>query len=178
MNQGTGTGSLFFINTGDIATTAKTWLWSAQSANGVIGTWRTSNGGLSWVRVDTNEHPHGQMQIYQPDTSGVVYMAGVQGVLRSTDFGQSWTHVGDPINQSAVFGTPNKIYGAYSWACRLCKLDPALQVAPVPGTSRWVRQPAPPGMSIGPAKAAVVFDGTRYIIITANWHAGLWRYVE
>jgi hypothetical protein len=33
-------------------------------------------------------------------------------------------------------------------------------------------------MLIGPAQAAVVFDGSRYVIVTANWQAGLWRYVE
>jgi hypothetical protein len=183
MNQEAGTGFLFFINTGDSTTTAKTWLWTAQSTNGAVGTWRTSSGGATWVRVDTNEHPHGQMQIFQPDTSGVVYMAGVHskhgmGVLRSTDFGQNWTHVGDAIDQSAVFGTPNKVYAMYSWACRLCNLDPLLQIAPAPGTSQWARQPPPPGMKIGAAQAAVVFDGTRYIIVTANWNDGLWRYVE
>jgi len=36
----------------------------------------------------------------------------------------------------------------------------------------------PPAMAIGPAQAATVFDGTNYIILTANWRAGLWRFVE
>jgi hypothetical protein len=31
---------------------------------------------------------------------------------------------------------------------------------------------------MGPTAAAVVFDGQRYVVITANWLAGLWRYVE
>ena len=30
----------------------------------------------------------------------------------------------------------------------------------------------------GAAQAAVVFDGSHYIVVTANWRAGLWRYVE
>jgi hypothetical protein len=33
-------------------------------------------------------------------------------------------------------------------------------------------------MVIGPAQTATVFDGTHYVILTANWHAGLWRYVD
>jgi len=132
--------------------------------------------------VDTNEHPHGAMQIYEPDASGVVYMGGVYsklgwGVLRSADFGQTWNHVGHVMYAAVVFGTPNKVYAMHSGACP-CTLDPALQIAPVPGLSGWAKQPPPPGMAIGPAQTATVFDGTHYIIVTANWHAGLWRYVE
>jgi hypothetical protein len=118
MHQNGGTGSLFFINTGNPATTAKTWLWTAQGTGGLIGTWRTSNGGVTWVRVDGNEHPQGQMQIYQPDASGVVYMPGIYsklgaGVLRSTDFGETWIHVGTAMYQAAVFGSPNHVYAMY-----------------------------------------------------------------
>jgi hypothetical protein len=36
----------------------------------------------------------------------------------------------------------------------------------------------PPEMTIGPAQAAFVFDGTNYIVVTANWRGGLWRFVE
>ena len=183
MRQNGGTGFLFFINTGDAATTAKTWLWTAQATGGTIGTWRTSNGGADWVRVDSNEHPHGQMQIYQPDTSGVVYMPGNYsklgaGVLRSSDFGETWSHVGTDIDQAAVFGTPKRIYGMFAWACGACSLDPALQSAPQPGISGWARMSTPSKMSIGAAQTATVFDGTHYIVMTANWRGGIWRFVE
>jgi hypothetical protein len=183
MRQGGGTASVFFINTGDAATTADTWLWTAEGTGGKIGTWRTRNGGRTWTRVDTNEHPHGQMQIYQPDTTGVVYMPGSYsglgaGVLRSTDFGQSWTHVGLSMNQAVVFGTPKRIYAMFAWACGGCNLDPELQSAPTPGISGWARMSTPPELVIGPAQTATIFDGTRYIVVTANWRGGLWRYVE
>jgi hypothetical protein len=183
MNQSGGTGFLFFINTGSPATTANTWLWSAQGSGGAIGTWRTTNGGNSWTRVESNEHPHGEMQIYQPDTSGVIYMPGLYshlgwGVLRSTDFGQSWTHVGKSTGEAVVFGTPNRIYAMYAWACRGCAVDPAMQVAPTPGITGWTTASPPSEMVIGPAQTVTVFDGTHYVIVTANWLAGLWRYVE
>jgi hypothetical protein len=32
-------------------------------------------------------------------------------------------------------------------------------------------------MAIGPAQAATVFDGTNYVVLTANWR-GLWHFVE
>jgi photosystem II stability/assembly factor-like uncharacterized protein len=183
MSQNGGTGMLFFINTGNPATTANTRLWSAQGSGGAIGTWRTTNGGSSWTRVESNEHPHGEMQIYQPDTSGVVYMSGLYsrlgwGVLRSTDFGQSWAHVGKTSPAAVVFGTPSKVYAMYAWACRSCSIDPEMQVAPIPGITGWVTASPPAEMVMGPAQTVTVFNGTHYIVVTANWLAGLWRYVE
>jgi hypothetical protein len=39
------------------------------------------------------------MQIYEPDTGGIVFMPGFHsdlgaGVLRGTDYGETWTRVG------------------------------------------------------------------------------------
>ncbi len=182
MNQPGGTAYVTFINTGNAASTATTWLYSGQAAGGGVGTWRTANAGASWTKVDNNEHPHGQVQYYQPG-NGVVYMAGVYsdlgwGVLRSSDYGQTWTHVGSSANQAAVFGTPNRVYSMWSWACGHCNTDPVAQSAPVPGISGWTAMTTPSNMTSGAAQAAVVYDGSRYVIVTANWLAGLWRYVE
>jgi hypothetical protein len=184
MNQSGGTGVLTFVKTGTAATTATTWLWSAQAAGGAIGTWRTTNAGASWTKVDNNEHPHGGTQTYyQPDTSGVIYMAGVYsahgwGVLRSTDYGQTWAHVGGGQSQASIFGSPNRVYSFWSWACGRCTENPNGQSAPAPGITGWAQMPTPAGMTMGPTAGAVVFDGQRYVVITANWLAGLWRYVE
>ena len=183
MNQNGGTANLFFINTGNASTTRNTWLYMAQGTGGTVGTWRTTNGGSSWTQVDTNEHPHGDGQIYQPDNNGVVYMAGIYsnlgwGVLRSTDYGQTWTHVGNTGSAAVVFGTPNNIYSDYSWACGNCTVDPGFQTAPQPGINGWASMTTPSGMSMGPAQTATVFNGTNYIIIGADWLSGIWRYVE
>ena len=183
MKQGGGTGSIFFIDTGRAETTRDTWIWTAEGTGGKIGTWRTSDQGRTWTQVDSNEHPHGQMQIYQPDNRGVVFMPALYsnlgaGVLRSTDYGKTWIRVGVEMNQATVFGTPKRVYAMYAWACGGCKLDPALQSAPQPGISGWARMPTPPEMAIGAAQAATVFDGTNYVILTANWRGGIWRFVE
>ncbi len=183
MKDSTGTGFIFFIDTGRAETTRDTWIWTAEATGKRVGTWRTNDGGRTWTRVSSNMHPHGQMQIYQPDKGGIVFMPGFHsdlgaGVLRSTDYGRTWARVGIAMDQAAVFGTPKRVYAAYAWACDHCSLDPALQSAPQPGRSGWVRMPTPSGMSIGPAQAAIVFDGTNYIVLTANWRGGLWRFVE
>jgi hypothetical protein len=183
MNQSGGTAFISFINSGNASTTRTTWLYIAQGSGGTIGTWRTTNGGSSWTHVDSNEHAHGSAQIYQPDTSGVVYMAGLYsasggGVLRSADYGQTWTHEGCNCNEAIVYGTANDVYAGWGWACFLCNVPPTLQVAPQPGMTGWTSVGTPPAMSEGPAMAAAVFDGTRYAIVTANWTSGLWRFTE
>jgi hypothetical protein len=182
MKYGSGTGFIFFIDTGRAETTTDTWIWTAEATGRKIGTWRTSDRGRTWTQVDSNEHPHGQMQIYQPDDGGIVFMPGFNsdlgaGVLRSADYGKTWTRIGVAMPQAAVFGTPKHVYAMYAWACG-CSLDPALQSAPQPGISGWVRMSTPPEMAIGAAQTATVFDGTNYIVLTANWRGGLWRFVE
>jgi photosystem II stability/assembly factor-like uncharacterized protein len=183
MNENGGTAGIFFIDTGNAATTRKTFLWIAQQSD-QYGTWRTADAGMTWTRVDKNEHPHGLSQIYQPDTGGVVYMAGAYsmfgwGVLRSADYGETWQHVGNMGGQAVVFGTAKNVYAMSSGAVGLGgMLDPTLELAPQPGTGMWTSPGTPAAMTIGAAQAAVVHDGTHAIVVTANWGAGLWRYVE
>ncbi len=33
-------------------------------------------------------------------------------------------------------------------------------------------------MTNGAKRTAVAFDGSHYVIVSGNWNAGLWRYVE
>lgn len=185
MMQTGGTGEIFFINTGNAATTRTTWLWLAQESGGKYGTWRTTNSGTSWVKVDNNEHPHGSSQIYQPDTKGTVYMAGSysalgNGVLRSTDYGQTWNHVGSSSSgETAVAGTPNSLYAMYGWPIGIGgTVNPALEIAPQPGTGIWSGTATPAGMTQGVSQIRVVNDGTHSILVAAMHNAGLWRYVE
>lgn len=51
------------------------------------------------------------MQIYQPNSGSTVFMPAFYsglgaGVLKSTDYGQTWTRVGVALNVVVVFGTP------------------------------------------------------------------------
>ncbi|HEY4215062.1 MAG TPA: hypothetical protein VGM84_26545 [Steroidobacteraceae bacterium] len=184
MMENGGSGFIFFINTGNATTTANTWLWIAQASGGNYGTWRTTDGGATWKRVDLNEHNHGASQIYQPDTSGVVYMAGVYsalgwGVLRSNDYGATWSHVGITQNESVVAGTSKNVYAMYGWSVGLGSvLNPGFQVGAQPGTGTWTTPATPGGMTQGPSNIVVSNDGTHNILIGAMDGAGVWRYVE
>jgi hypothetical protein len=184
MKQNGGTGGINFINTGNAATTRTTWLWLAAQANGTIGTWRTSNRGAQWTRVETNEHLAGVSEIFQADTSGIVYMAGAYsslgwGVLRSTDYGSTWQHVGLAQQERVVFGSPKRMYAMFGAAS-----GPGANVASFfesgdqPGTGTWTSPATPAAMTQGPGQAAVTNDGTNSIFVVANYNAGLWRYVE
>jgi hypothetical protein len=184
MREGSGTGSISFINTGSAAATRGTFLWMAQQSGGVYGTWRTTNAGGSWVQVDKNEHPHGYAEAYQPDANGVIYIAGVYsdlgwGVLRSTNYGVTWSHVGSNGNQRVVYSTPKAVYSSYSYPTGLGATDgPSFQMAAQPGNGAWTSPATPAAMREGAAQAAVTFDGTRYTVVTANYGAGLWLYIE
>jgi hypothetical protein len=174
-------GTVFFVNTGNSVTTRATWLWTGQPTGGAHGTWRTTNSGVNWVQVEKNE---GAAQIYQPDTNGVVFMAGVysdlgSGVLRSKDYGQTWIHVGANTQEAVAFGTTKNVYSMYGFPSGPGNaIGNAFQVASQPGTGIWVAPGTPAGLTQGPAQIAVVNDGTHNIFWGAMYNAGLWRYVE
>jgi len=175
--------SIFFIDTGNALTTRGTWLWIGDQAGGAYGTWRTSNHGADWSRVDSNEQV-GYAQIYQPDTSGVVYMAGAYsahgwGVLRSSDYGLTWSHVGADGARSAVFGTSKNVYSTFGIPVGPGgTVDPGFQVASQPGTGDWVSPGTPPDLAQGPAQVRVVNNGSNNILVGAMLNSGIWRYVE
>jgi hypothetical protein len=173
--------TVFFVNTGNAVTTRGNWLWTGQPTGGAHGTWRTTNSGVTWVQVEKNE---GAAQIYQPDTNGVVFMAGVysdlgSGVLRSKDYGQTWIHVGANTQEAVAFGTTKNVYSMYGFPSGPGNaIGNAFQVASQPGTGIWVAPGTPAGLTQGPAQIAVVNDGTHNIFLGAMYNAGLWRYVE
>ena len=184
MFENGGTAAIFFINTGNASTTRGTWLWMAQWNEGRIGTWRTTNSGVNWIQVDKNEHSHGASQIYQPDTSGVIFMAGAYsgngwGVSRSSDYGQTWVHVGNYIAETIVVGTSKTLYSMGGGPIGIGGvLDPGFELAAQSGLGTWVQPGTPSGLTQGTAQIAVLNDGTHNILVNAAWNSGIWRYVE
>ncbi|HEV8248098.1 MAG TPA: hypothetical protein VGP93_20125 [Polyangiaceae bacterium] len=183
-----GTGGINFIDTGTANATRTSWLWLASDTAGNVegagGTWRTSNAGELWTKVETNDHPGGMSEIYQPDTSGLVFMAGVYsangaGVFRSTDYGVSWAHVGQNVGERVIIGTQNELYAMNGAALGPGGIfDPILETSPWPGTGTWDLPGVPAGLTQGPGAAAVGNVKTQGIVIIAAYNAGLWRYVE
>ena len=182
-----------FIDTGVASSTRTTWL-SLDSADGP-GTWRTTNGGTTWTQVALTTHDPGASQIYQPPGAlnyvflGATYDFGrglEGGVYMSDDFGVTWSRLGNSNDAKLVFGTTKAIYsmagevaqmGSQCSAASPCQA-PLLQSAPQPGTGTWTSLITPDAMDEGPTWAAVTSDGVHNILLTANYGAGLWRYVE
>jgi hypothetical protein len=101
------------------------------------------------------------------------------GVLRSSDYGVTWTHVGGTSNESNIFGTAKNVYAMYGWAIGPGGMvDVSLESAPPPGTGTWTPSPQPAGMTQGPNAVAVTSDGTHSVIVTSNYNGGVWLYVE
>jgi fibronectin type 3 domain-containing protein len=181
--SGVASGAIFFIDTGNAATTRGNWLWMGQQSGGTYGTWLTANSGATWNQVDKNEHG-GVPQIYQPGNNGVVYMAGAysalgSGVLRSNDYGQTWTHVGLSANEAVVIGTAKNVYAMFGYPVGAgASTDPSFEVASQPGTGTWVAPGTPAGLTQGAAQIAIVNDGTNNIAVGAMYNSGLWRYIE
>ncbi len=123
-------------------------------------------------------------QIYQPDNNGVVYMAGIYsalgwGVLRSTDYGQTWTHVGLTSAETVVIGTSKNIYAMYGWPVGPnTTLGSDFEVAAQPGTGTWTAPSIPSGIAQGASHFVVVNDGTHNILVGAMRNSGVWRYIE
>jgi hypothetical protein len=180
---GVASGAIFFIDTGTAATTRGNWMWMGQQSGGTYGTWRTTDSGVGWIQVDKNEHG-GAPQIYQPGTQGILFMAGAysalgQGVLRSSDYGQTWTHVGLNSIEAVVFGTSKNVYGMNGYPVGPGgSAAPTFEVAFQPGTGAWAAPGTPASLTQGPAEVAVVNDGTHNIAVGAMYNSGIWRYVE
>jgi len=155
--------------------TSSAWLMVSQWTD-ANGTWRTENSGASWSKVSNNEHFHGNCQIYV-GPAGVVYLPGAHGIERSADYGKTWTSVyGSPEN--SVVATASFLYANDGWATQ-GTWDANLIRSPVASGTTWGSYTTKPAnMSNGAKRAAVAFDGSHYVIISGNWNAGLWRYVE
>jgi hypothetical protein len=171
----------YFIDTGSVATTRKTWFAIAQDGASAI---MTDDGGASWT-IPTGlaglQHPHGNSQLYQ--NGSTLFVAGLygpdgQGVYRSTDLGATFARVDSGQTPEAlVWGTPKNVYAMYAWACSGCDLGTQFEIAAQPGTS-WATANVPDELVIGPNSVVVTNDGTNFVFVGLMWDQGLWRYVE
>ena len=172
----------YFIDTGKAATTAKTWFAIAQDGGSAV---ITTDGGQNWVKpkgIENLKHPHGSAGLYQSGTT--LFVAGSQsdhgdGVFKSTDRGTSWKRVSDKSG-AVVWGSPKNLYAMWGWACASCgqkEGGPVYQTAPQPGDA-WTMGTLPSGLVWGPNSVATTTDGTHHIVLTGNWNAGIWRYIE
>jgi hypothetical protein len=111
------------------------------------------------------------------DGAGLIISPCVEGILKSTDWGQTWEKVAEGAS-SAVAATGTYLYVATGWATQ-GEWDPNMRRAEKATAADWASYTEKPaGMSNGPHRVTVTFDGEKHVVISANWLAGVWRYVE
>jgi hypothetical protein len=162
-------------------------IWIGLGPNGL---WRgvKSGGVWTWSNRLSVDGPHGGAQFHRDTVNDWFYVgaSSVPGLSRKvfrsriSEGGLNWTEVGSfggGYGISTVFGTPGRIYAQAHYATT-GRYDASPQQAnAVPGNA-WVAGPTfPQAMSNGAHSAAVVCDGTNYVLLTANTNAGVWRYV-
>jgi photosystem II stability/assembly factor-like uncharacterized protein len=169
----------FFIDTGDPATTRRSWFAIAQGGGSATV---TRDGGESWQIPDGIgglQHPHGNAQIFQRGAS--IFVAGTDGpgggVYRSTDSGESFTRVAEG-NLGIAWGSDTAVYAMWGWACSGCDLGASFMTAPLPDGTSWTYPEVPEGLIIGANHMAVTSDGTHHVFVGTMWAEGIWRYVE
>ena len=171
---------VFFLDTGDAATTRQSWFAIAQDGGSAT---RTIDGGDSWAvpaGVQGLQHAHGNAQIFQRGSS--VFVAGVggeggDGMYKSVDSGASFVKVTEGA-LSIAWASDENVYGMWGWACAGCDLGSGFTVAALPAGDAWTKPEVPAAMNIGANHMAVTSDGTHTIFVGTMWSAGVWRYVE
>jgi photosystem II stability/assembly factor-like uncharacterized protein len=172
----------YFVDTGDAATTRRTWFAIAQNGASAV---MTADGGATWTipqGLAGLQHPHGNSQIFQRGST--LFVAGLagpdgQGVYRSADLGATWARVDSgQTPEAVVWGTSKNVYAMYAWACSGCDLGTQFEIAPQPGTAWATAAGVPAELVIGPNGVVATSDGTHDIFVGLMWDQGLWRYVE
>jgi hypothetical protein len=145
-----------------------TWLIGHGQTGNPIDLWRSTDAGANWARVSTMGI--GCLSICKAGSA--IYATG-NGLFKSTDNGATWTQL-SANKTSTVVATATKVYTSYSpgW-----NEPPQYRHASLSNDKVWTDDPAPSNAQ-GGFSAGVTFDGKNYVILNANWQAGVWRYVE
>ena len=169
IGQVTQSSYIFFL-------TSSVWIAVSQWDTNTNGVWRTEDSGLTWTHVNNNEHFHGCSQVVRT-ADGSLYLPGSQGILRSTDLGKTWT-TATSTAANTVVGTASFLYANFGWANQ-SGWDANMLRADASNGTNWASYiTKPAAMTNGSKRSAVSFNGTHYVVVSGNWLAGLWRYVE
>jgi hypothetical protein len=147
-----------------------TWLISHGETGNPINLWRSTDAGINWVKVSDMG-----IQCISMCKSGNAIYANGNGLFKSIDNGATWTQVANNGKTSTVVVTATNVYTSFcpGWAG-----DPVqMRHASLANDKVWINDPAPSNAQ-GGFSADVTYDGKNYVILSANWQAGVWRFVE
>jgi hypothetical protein len=81
-------------------------------------------------------------------------------------------------HSAGIVGTPTTLYSTSNYANTMGFGPDLMRSNRTAGGTSWTADTPPSAMNNGWIAAAVVNDGTRWIVVSGNWNAGLWRYAE
>jgi hypothetical protein len=143
-----------------------------------------SSGTWTWTRItdlDGAGHFHGSCQMYRDPANGYLYTGsegGNPGIWRSTNNGLNWTKVYGTDGVTTITATPTTLY-AQRAAPTTGTSSPKIATALRSAGASWTGQSDPSGMTNGAKKLVVTQNPAgQYVVVGANWDAGIWRYVE
>lgn len=141
---------------------ANTWLLGTQED----GYWRTTDAGQNWDKVSDESIFHGGGSIYY-SSDGVLYATAVTGILRSTNNGESFTHIDLP-GTTGIVGDGETMYtgAAYGFG------EQPILVSPETDGRNWTEFNSQTLEDGGPYE--MVFDPVNRIIYSSNWFQGIW----
>jgi hypothetical protein len=161
---------VYFVN-------STTWLLVSEWGDGSAGTRRTTDSGATWNKVSSCERFHGSSQPFI-EGNGQIFAPCVDGILKSTDDGATWEKVADGA-ASAIVATGTYLYVATGWATQGAWDPNPRRAERAQGGALWESYTEVPAeMTNGPHRVSVTFDGAKFIIVSANWLGGVWRYIE
>lgn len=154
--------TLFTEGAGAIALGPNAWLYTLLGD----GCWLTDDGGVTYTMVTTGGG--GQ---YHWAADGALYVAGLDGVVRSRDRGRHFDSLPDSPRSTAVVSDGRRLYAGY-----VGDESETLYVSDDMGEGPWMPMPGPSGFG-GPVNLA--YDRDHHVLYSANGNDGgaLWRVV-
>jgi hypothetical protein len=110
---GDGTDVYFLYEPSQNIGNAQTWLFGTQ----VNGHWRTTDAGENWTKVTDISMQHGGGAKYY-SAEGVLYISSAQGVLKSTNNGESFTQIGPSKAYLSVIGDGTRLFTGQHFTSR------------------------------------------------------------
>ncbi len=151
---------------------ARTWIVITQD----FGIWRSADAGGAWNKVSSFTKPHGGSSLYRTK-AGIFYLGGNNRILRSEDFGATWSDAGAPTNRDGymgLVGDGNYIYSASSNTGTSTVGPVSYYISSESDGLNW-KPYSSQKFDDGPM--SMTFDAQNNVVFSSNWNAGVWKLV-
>ncbi len=151
--------------------------WLVVGVDPSAGTWRTTDSGRTFTRINGNFHSGGGCQLHRAG-GGALYLSGVNGVFFSTDNGASWVNVAPGANRStaALVGTGTTLFASNSNATLAGSgsplYNPTLYAPPGTADGGWSDYGS---QQYANGAKRFAFDQQGRFLFAASWRQGAFR---